>query len=158
MILIALVLLIAVGPEQLPGLIRRGSRTLGQMRAMSEGLRRDLMSSMDELERASDPRKWAESDLDVDHSDQPQRFGAADPGSPRSSSEAQVAGSSENGSEPDLDPDVDAVDVDVDEEPEEPNLTTDSAYDSLVDDFADDSEEAERAVDSGLVEEGESEA
>ena len=64
MILIALVLLIAVGPEQLPGLIRRGSRTLGQLRSMSDGLRRDLMSSMDEIERASDPRKWAESDLD----------------------------------------------------------------------------------------------
>ena len=64
MILIALVLLIAVGPEQLPGVIRRAGRTMGQLRSMSDGLRRDFMSSMDELERASDPRRWSEQGRD----------------------------------------------------------------------------------------------
>jgi len=68
MILIALVLLIAVGPEQLPGLLRRAGRTMAQLRTMSDGLRRDFMSSMDELERASDPRKWADGGLEEDQS------------------------------------------------------------------------------------------
>ena len=67
MILIALVLLIAVGPEQLPGVIRRTGRLVSQVRSMSEGLRRDFMDSMDEIDRASDPRKWADGGFDGEH-------------------------------------------------------------------------------------------
>ena len=64
MILIALVLLIAVGPEQLPGVIRRAGRLVSQVRSMSDGLRRDFMDSMDEIDRAADPRKWADTGFD----------------------------------------------------------------------------------------------
>lgn len=60
-ILIALVLLIAVGPEQLPSLIRRVGQTVSQVRGMTEGLRTEFMSGLDEIERATDPNAWAAS-------------------------------------------------------------------------------------------------
>ncbi|MDH4280468.1 MAG: hypothetical protein OEZ14_02645 [Acidimicrobiia bacterium] len=64
MILIALVLLIAVGPEQLPGVIRRTGRVVGQLKTMSDNLRRDFNSSLDEIERAADVKSWAGSELE----------------------------------------------------------------------------------------------
>ena len=60
-IIVALVLLIAVGPEQLPGVIRRAGRVVSQARSMTEGLRSDFMAGMDEIERATDPNAWAAS-------------------------------------------------------------------------------------------------
>ena len=60
-IIVALVLLIAVGPEQLPGVIRRAGRAVSQARSMTEGLRSDFMAGMDEIERATDPNAWAAS-------------------------------------------------------------------------------------------------
>ena len=64
MILIALVLLIAVGPEQLPGVIRRTGRVVGQLKTMSDNLRRDLNASLDEIERAADVKSWAGTELE----------------------------------------------------------------------------------------------
>lgn len=64
MILIALVLLIAVGPEQLPGVIRRTGRVVGQLKTMSDNLRRDFNSSLDEIERAADVKSWAGPELE----------------------------------------------------------------------------------------------
>lgn len=61
-IIVALVLLIAVGPEQLPGVIRRVGRTVSQVRSMTDGLRQDFMAGMDEIERAADPKTWAEDE------------------------------------------------------------------------------------------------
>lgn len=61
LIIVALVLLIAVGPEQLPGVIRRAGTVIGQAKSMTEGLRSDFMSGMDEIERATDPNAWAAS-------------------------------------------------------------------------------------------------
>ncbi|MEM7322388.1 MAG: twin-arginine translocase TatA/TatE family subunit [Actinomycetota bacterium] len=59
MIVIALILLMAVGPEQLPGLIRRVGRTVSEVRGMTEGLRAEFMSGLEEIERATDPEAWA---------------------------------------------------------------------------------------------------
>ena len=64
MILIALVLLIAVGPEQLPGVIRRTGRVVGQLKTMSDNLRRDFNASLDEIERAADVKSWAGPELE----------------------------------------------------------------------------------------------
>ncbi len=64
MILIALVLLIAVGPEQLPGVIRRTGKVVGQLKNMSDNLRRDFNASLDEIERAADVKSWAGSELE----------------------------------------------------------------------------------------------
>ncbi len=64
MILIALVLLIAVGPEQLPGVIRRTGKVVGQLKAMSDNLRRDFNSSLEEIERAADVKNWAGGELE----------------------------------------------------------------------------------------------
>ena len=65
MILIALVLLIAVGPEQLPGVIRRTGRVVGQLKTMSDGLRRDFNASLDEIERAADVKSWVGPELEA---------------------------------------------------------------------------------------------
>lgn len=59
MIVIALILLMAVGPEQLPGLIRRVGRTVSEVKGMTEGLRSEFMSGLEEIERATDPEAWA---------------------------------------------------------------------------------------------------
>ena len=59
MIVVALVLLMAVGPEQLPGVIRRVGRGASQIRSMTEGLRSDFMAGMEEIERATDAESWA---------------------------------------------------------------------------------------------------
>lgn len=64
MILIALVLLIAVGPEQLPGVIRRTGKVVGQLKTMSDNLRRDFNSSLDEIERAADVKSWVGPELE----------------------------------------------------------------------------------------------
>ncbi len=59
--MIALVLLIAVGPEQLPAVIRRAGRAAAQARSMTESLRSEFMSGLDDIERAADPNAWAAS-------------------------------------------------------------------------------------------------
>lgn len=51
---IALVALIAVGPEQLPSVMRKIGGYAAQVRRMSEGVRSEFMSGMDEL----DPTNW----------------------------------------------------------------------------------------------------
>ncbi len=60
-IVLAIVVLVFVGPEQLPSVIRRAGQLIGQARSMSEGLRGDFMSGMAEIEAAADPTKWAAS-------------------------------------------------------------------------------------------------
>ncbi len=64
MILIALVLLIAVGPEQLPGVIRRTGKVVGQFKTMTDNLRRDFSASLDEIERAADVKSWVGPELE----------------------------------------------------------------------------------------------
>lgn len=78
LIVIALVLLIAVGPEQLPGLIRRVGQVAGQAREMTDSLRSEFMSGMEELERATDPNAWAASAGPSPDRPQPAIPGAAD--------------------------------------------------------------------------------
>lgn len=58
MLLIAVALLIAVGPEQLPSLVRRVGQLVGQFRSMSDRLRADFTAGMDELDRATDLNHW----------------------------------------------------------------------------------------------------
>ncbi len=55
-LVIALIALIVVGPEQLPGVLRKIGKGAGQLRSMADGLKKDFMSGMDEL----DPNNWAE--------------------------------------------------------------------------------------------------
>ena len=56
-LVIALIALIVVGPEQLPAVLRRIGKTAGSLRHMADGLKKDFMSGMDEL----DPNKWTET-------------------------------------------------------------------------------------------------
>ncbi|MGI9613394.1 MAG: Sec-independent protein translocase protein TatB [Acidimicrobiales bacterium] len=57
-LVIAMVALIAVGPEQLPGLLRKIGRFLGQARSVTSNLRDEFMSGIDEVNELADPDKW----------------------------------------------------------------------------------------------------
>lgn len=59
---IGLVLLIAVGPEQLPSVIRRVGQAAAQVRSLTDGLRTEFMAGLNELERSADPKQWVSSD------------------------------------------------------------------------------------------------
>jgi sec-independent protein translocase protein TatB len=64
LIVIIIVLLIAVGPEQLPDVIRSVGRWVSQARSMTEGLRSEFMAGLDEIERTADPRRWESDEPD----------------------------------------------------------------------------------------------
>lgn len=60
-LVIALIALIAVGPEQLPGVMRKVGAFVGQVRGMTTGLRDEFMSGVDEMKAGVDelnPDKW----------------------------------------------------------------------------------------------------
>lgn len=73
-IVLGVVLLVFVGPEQLPTVVRRAGQLIGQLRTVSERLKGDFMSSMAEIESAADPRSWQD-----DHKDKPVQAPAASP-------------------------------------------------------------------------------
>lgn len=54
LLIIALVALVVVGPEQLPSVMRRAGQYASQVRQMSTGLRQEFMAGADQL----DPSKW----------------------------------------------------------------------------------------------------
>ena len=58
LLVIGVVLLIAVGPEQLPGVIRRVGSAAAQIRSMTDGLRTEFMAGLEEIEQAVDPKEW----------------------------------------------------------------------------------------------------
>ena len=49
-LVIVIVALIAVGPDQLPGVVRKLGRWASQARAMTSGLRNEFMAGIDEIE------------------------------------------------------------------------------------------------------------
>lgn len=53
-LVIALIALVVVGPEQLPSVLRKAGQYANQFRQMSTGLRQEFMAGVDEL----DPTKW----------------------------------------------------------------------------------------------------
>ncbi len=53
-LIIALIALVVVGPEQLPAVLRKAGQYAAQVRQMSTGLRQEFMAGVDEL----DPTKW----------------------------------------------------------------------------------------------------
>ena len=65
-LVIAMVALIAVGPEQLPGLLRKLGRSMAQLRAMTTGLRNEFMSGLDEVKDLADPDAWLGEGTDDD--------------------------------------------------------------------------------------------
>lgn len=65
-LVIAMVALIAVGPEQLPGLLRKIGRFLGQARSVTSNLRDEFMSGIDEVNELADPKKWMGSGSEDD--------------------------------------------------------------------------------------------
>ncbi|MDH3681045.1 MAG: twin-arginine translocase TatA/TatE family subunit [Acidimicrobiia bacterium] len=66
LLVIAMVALIAVGPEQLPSVLRKIGKGVAQIRAMTAGLRDEFMSGIDEVTDAVDPQKWTGSGSDDD--------------------------------------------------------------------------------------------
>jgi len=53
-LVIALIALVVVGPEQLPSVLRKAGQYAAQVRQMSTGLRQEFMAGVDEL----DPTNW----------------------------------------------------------------------------------------------------
>ncbi len=96
-IVIALLALIVVGPEQLPGLMRKAGQTASQLRSMSNSLRTEFMNGIDQ----ADVTKWGKGTTD-------------DPVVPRGFSQQngslQKASMSDAAPESDAAPDTPAVD------------------------------------------------
>ncbi|MEM9134378.1 MAG: twin-arginine translocase TatA/TatE family subunit [Actinomycetota bacterium] len=65
-LVIALVALIAIGPEQLPSVMRKVGGFVGQARSITSGLRDEFMSGMDEIKDVADVEKWTGSGSDDD--------------------------------------------------------------------------------------------
>ena len=57
-LVIAVIALIAVGPEQLPSVLRKVGRTTAQIRSMAAGLRDEFMSGLDEATEVAKPETW----------------------------------------------------------------------------------------------------
>ena len=57
-LVIAMVTLIAVGPEQLPGVLRKLGRFMNQARSMTAGIREEFMSGLNEVKDVADPKQW----------------------------------------------------------------------------------------------------
>jgi len=53
-LVIALIALVVVGPDQLPSIMRQVGKYASQLRSMSTGLRQEFMAGVDEI----DPTKW----------------------------------------------------------------------------------------------------
>ena len=65
-LVIALVALIAVGPEQLPSVLRKLGRFVSQARSITAGLRDEFMSGLDEVKEVADPESWMGSGAEDD--------------------------------------------------------------------------------------------
>ncbi len=65
-LVIALVALIAVGPEQLPSVLRKIGRFVAQARTVTGNLRDEFMSGLDEVNDVVNPEKWTGSGTDDD--------------------------------------------------------------------------------------------
>ncbi len=65
-LVIALVALIAIGPEQLPSVMRKVGGFVGQARSITSGLRDEFMSGIDDLKDAADVETWTGSGSDDD--------------------------------------------------------------------------------------------
>jgi sec-independent protein translocase protein TatB len=66
LLVIAVVALVFIGPEQLPTVMRKVGRFLAQARSMTAGLRDEFMSGFDELEEATKPHSWLGTGRDDD--------------------------------------------------------------------------------------------
>ncbi|MGH1502996.1 MAG: Sec-independent protein translocase protein TatB [Acidimicrobiales bacterium] len=54
-LVIAIVALVVVGPEQLPGLLRKAGRYAAQIKSMGDSVRNEFMAGAEEM----DPRNWS---------------------------------------------------------------------------------------------------
>jgi sec-independent protein translocase protein TatB len=57
-LVIAMVALIAVGPEQLPTVLRKIGRVVAQVRSMTSSLRDEFMAGLDDVSDAANPNSW----------------------------------------------------------------------------------------------------
>lgn len=66
LLVIAMVALIVVGPEQLPGLMRKIGKYARQARSMSSALRDEFMSGIEEVQDIAKPESWMGTGSDDD--------------------------------------------------------------------------------------------
>ena len=172
-LVIAMVALIAVGPEQLPSVLRKIGRFLAQARSVTANLRDEFMSGLDEVNELADPEKWMGSGADDDpvvprgYAEQqavtnPAQRRSSDPGVTKPvAADRELGGATGDGEPVDGDPapvvnEIAAANAMRAEEPaadaDDPTLEADSA-DSVDDaDSADDTPDDDReAVDGGTA-------
>jgi sec-independent protein translocase protein TatB len=65
-LVIAMVALIAVGPEQLPAVLRKVGRVVSQVRSMTASLRDEFMAGLDDASDAVNPNSWIKGSGRVD--------------------------------------------------------------------------------------------
>lgn len=102
-IVIALLALIVVGPEQLPGLMRKAGQTASQLRSMSNSLRTEFMNGIDQ----ADVTKWGKGS--TDDPVVPRGFSQQN-GLPQKASMSDAATGSDAATEPGAAPDTPVVD------------------------------------------------
>lgn len=85
--LIGIVLLVVVGPEDLPKIARNVARAMAKARALSDSLKSEFMASVDEIDRAVDPKAWALAGKEV-----PERHPMLDDEEEIESGEKEVVG------------------------------------------------------------------
>ncbi len=92
-LIIALVALVVVGPEQLPAVLRKAGQYAAQMRQMSNSLRQEFMAGVDEL----DPTKWDTKENAAESNNGDDAKGTlANPIVPRGYAERVAAGDPDN--------------------------------------------------------------
>lgn len=66
-LVIALIALVVVGPDQLPSVLRKAGQYASQVRQMSNGLRQEFMAGADQL----NPTKWSDDERGTGDADSP---------------------------------------------------------------------------------------
>ncbi len=64
MVVIGIIVLLAVGPEQLPSVIRKVGQLVSQIRSVTDGFKSDFMAGIEEIEQAADLDKLSEKIVD----------------------------------------------------------------------------------------------
>lgn len=84
-LVIALIALVVVGPEQLPSVLRKAGKQVAQLRAMTSSVRDEFMAGVE----AADPTTWD----DQSSSNPMSKTQQPSPGSPTSSPTGSISGS-----------------------------------------------------------------
>lgn len=102
MVVIGIIVLLAVGPEQLPSVIRKVGQVVSQVRSVTDGFKSDFMAGIEEIEQATDINKLSEKIVDPFNPatfEQQSKMSKRSAASPESSSEQDSSESVDSSSD-----------------------------------------------------------